>query len=140
MYSADGRQLSQGGTDGAITYKYYSLLVNGSDDINNISTTGAGELALVSTVKSDGTIITNYTAYDYWDEAKQRSLTVKGETAYKPATAWRPGASSFVYDVNGHLKSAIDAGADGKIGDALVDKDNVACSYISKAQGMIPDQ
>ncbi|WP_229445308.1 HNH/ENDO VII family nuclease [Massilia sp. Leaf139] len=137
VYSADGRQLSQSGTDGTVTYQYYSELVNGADSVTKVSASGAGELAIVTTTTKDGTVITNYTAYDYWDEAKQRSLTVKGETAYKPDTAWRPGVSSMAYDVNGHLKAATDAGADGKMGTAELDKDNVTFSYISNAQGLV---
>ena len=137
VYSADGRQLSQSGTDGQIAYQYYSQLVNGADSVTRVSASGAGELAIVTTTAKDGTVVTNYTAYEYWDEAKQRSLTVKGETAYKPDTAWRPGVSSLTYDFNGHLKSATDAGADGKMGTADLDKDNVTFSYISNAQGLV---
>ncbi|WP_229445345.1 DNA/RNA non-specific endonuclease [Massilia sp. Leaf139] len=137
VYSADGRQLSQSGSDGKVTYQYYNQLVNGNDSLFAVSEAGAGELAIVTTTAKDGTVTTSYTAYDYWDEAKQRSLTIKGETAYKPDTEWRPGMSSMAYDVNGHLKSATDAGADGKMGTAELDKDNVTFSYISNAQGLV---
>ncbi|WP_055936360.1 LysM peptidoglycan-binding domain-containing protein [Duganella sp. Root336D2] len=125
VYTADGRQKSQTGTDGTTTYYYYTQRVGNEDSLTGISSDGAGELAKVQTEKAGAATITNVTAYDYWDDAKQRSQTVSGETPYKPDTVWRPGVSSFKYDVNGHLVQAIDV-----VG-------NVTFNYISNGQGLV---
>lgn len=138
VYSAGGRQLSQAGTDGAVTYYYYNeRLDNGNDSGAGLSSSGVGELALVSTVKEDGTRISNTTTYEYWDDAKQSHQTIRGETPYRPETAWLKGESSLSYDQNGHLSSAVDAGPDGEMGTTKLDKDNVTFNYITNAQGLV---
>jgi len=126
VYTTDGRQKSQTGTDGTTTYYYYTVhFGNGEDSLVGISSDGAGELAKVQTVKEGAATITTVTAYDYWDEAKQRSLTVNGEAPYKTDTVWRPGVSSFAYDVNGHLTKAVDM-----VG-------GVTFNYITNGQGLV---
>jgi len=133
VYTADGRQKSQSGMDGTTTYYYYTQRVGNEDSLTGISSDGAGELAKVQTEKAGAATITNVTAYEYWDDAKQRSQTVSGEAPYKTDTVWRPGVSSFKYDLNGHLVKATDAGVDGKIDTA----DDVTFNYISNGQGLV---
>lgn len=45
----------------------------------------------------------------------------------------KPGYSYHTYDANGHLASAIDAGADGALGTA----DDRTFRYVSDAQGLV---
>ncbi|MEJ7805926.1 MAG: LysM peptidoglycan-binding domain-containing protein, partial [Telluria sp.] len=132
-YTNDGRQRSQSGTDGAITYNYYNArLASGADSLAGISSSGVGELAMVETV-NNGVTTRNYTAYDYWDDAKQKNQTLSGYVEHQLSTAWRPGVSKFEYDVNGHLSRAVDAGVDGAVGTT----DDVKFEYISNAQGLV---
>jgi len=46
-------------------------------------------------------------AYEWWDSAKQTSITV-GANSTDVTTPWAPGYSAFTYDVNGHIKTATD--------------------------------
>jgi len=46
---------------------------------------------------------TNY-SYEYWDQVKQSEIT----TTVSSVSNWKPGFSDMQYDVNGHLKLAID--------------------------------
>jgi len=56
-------------------------------------------------------MISNY-AYDWWDSAKQTSITLDPvSTGYDPKRPQPPGYSVFGYDVNGHLKTATDLNA-----------------------------
>ncbi|MDF3836846.1 carbohydrate-binding domain-containing protein [Cupriavidus basilensis] len=59
--------------------------------------------------ESKTTTLTEY-SYDYWDTAKQSRIMV---TASNPnAPGWKPGLSDFTYDVNGRLKTTVDANSD----------------------------
>ena len=134
VYTADGRQKSQTGTDGTTTYYYYnSRQANGNDNLADISSDGVGELAKVQTVKAGAATVTNVTSYEYWDDAKQRGQSVSGEAPYKTDTVWRPGVSWFEYDINGHLVKSVDAGVDGKMDTA----DDVSFRFITNGQGLI---
>lgn len=133
-YDADNRLLSQSGSDGDTSYTYYNAKnADGSDNNDSASSSGAGELARVQTSNS-GTTTTTWTAYQYWDSAKEMGKTITG---YNPQLRqnnglWKPGYSSLAYDVNGHLKSATDAGKDGTLGTA----DDIRLDYIDNAQGL----
>ena len=81
------------------------------------------------------TIVNTYYYYEYWDYAKQVSITNQG---YNPALEgnnrfWKPGYSELKYDVNGHLVGANDAGADSNRGSA----DDSSFRYVNDAQGLI---
>lgn len=53
-------------------------------------------------------MISNY-AYEWWDGAKQTSITLDpASTGYDPRRPQPPGYSVFGYDFNGHLKTASD--------------------------------
>jgi|GEM_PF-3010443 len=135
VYDAEGRQLSQTGTDGTTNYYYFNeRMTDGGDSMHGIAANGKGELAAVLTTKEGAASISNYTTYEYWDTAKQRGQTIRGETNYRPDTAWRPGVSFFTYDINGHLATAVDAGKDG-----LKDQggDDATFKYVSNAQGLV---
>jgi YD repeat-containing protein len=134
VYDADGRQVTQTGTEGTTTYSYYNeKMADGSDSMAGVSSTGKGELAVVVTTKEGAANIRNVTSYDYWDGARQRSQTTYGETPYRAQTGWRPGKSYLTYDVNGHLASALDVGKDEKIDT----EDDVTFTYVSNAQGLV---
>ncbi|MBI2308425.1 MAG: LysM peptidoglycan-binding domain-containing protein [Rhodocyclales bacterium] len=134
LYDADHRLISQSGTDGSTTFAYYNgKNADGSDNNDSISQSGAGELARIETTHS-GTTTTTWTAYSYWDTAREIGKTIRG---YNPQLKqnnglWKPGMSSLAYDVNGHLQSATDAGKDGQIGTA----DDIRLDYIDNAQGL----
>lgn len=134
-FDADNRQLSESGTNGTATYYYYGARnSDGSDNLDTIAKNGVGELAKVELL--NGTITTKtQTFYDYWDQAKQRDVTVEGidPRLTSAGIKWKPGLSSYSYDANGHLISAIDSGPDGTKGNA----DDITYTYISNAQGMI---
>ncbi|MDN6888161.1 LysM peptidoglycan-binding domain-containing protein, partial [Variovorax sp. CAN2819] len=56
-------------------------------------------------------MISNY-AYEWWDNAKQSSITLDpASTGYDPRRPQPPGYSAFGYDANGHLKTATDRNA-----------------------------
>ncbi|WP_418124639.1 LysM peptidoglycan-binding domain-containing protein [Variovorax sp. 160MFSha2.1] len=56
-------------------------------------------------------MISNY-AYEWWDGAKQSSITLDpASTGYDPRRPQPPGYSAFGYDANGHLKTATDRNA-----------------------------
>jgi YD repeat-containing protein len=126
-YDKDSRVLSQSGTDGTTTNTYY---VDATD--TTASQTGGG--ALARSVNVNGSTITSYYAYEYWDTAKEMAVTTQGwNAALKGNNAyWRPGYAYHTYDVNGHLAQAIDAGADGAVGNA----DDRTFRYINDAQGL----
>lgn len=134
-YDKDNRLLSESGTDSnsgtakaySNTYYYYSSRnADGSDNTSTISQAGYGELARLQGVNA-GVTVNTYTAYDYWDEAKQKAITAQ---AYDPALAgnnayWKPGYSEIKYDANGHVVSAED-----KVGGRTL-------KYITDSQGII---
>ncbi|WP_229804756.1 LysM peptidoglycan-binding domain-containing protein [Paludibacterium paludis] len=56
--------------------------------------------------RSGDSVTTSYYGYEWWDEAKQATITAQ---PYNPnAPGWQKGTSHLVYDVNGHLKEARD--------------------------------
>jgi YD repeat-containing protein len=111
-YDKDNRVNSESSyIDGSTSYTYAA---NG------------GELAQ-TTNTNGGTTVNTYYAYEYWDEAKQSAIT---NQAYNPAlkrnnAAWKPGYSELQYDVNGHLKGAVDRSG------------NRSFRYVNDAQGLI---
>jgi YD repeat-containing protein len=69
------------------------------------------------------TTIDTYYGYEWWDEAKQSTLT--SHPYNKDAPGWKPGISHHTYNVNGHLKNAID------------ETGNRTFRYVTNAQGLI---
>ncbi|HLY89154.1 MAG TPA: LysM peptidoglycan-binding domain-containing protein, partial [Acetobacteraceae bacterium] len=76
--------------------------------------TGADQGVIThSRQQQQGSSVVQDTVYGYqwWDEAKQASIQVKGTDPNNPNNyQWAPGASQLSYDVNGHLKSAVISG------------------------------
>lgn len=130
-YDKDHRLLSQSGTDGEITYRYYT---DATDNAASASGAGAGALAHTTHVK-DGTTVNTFHAYEYWDSAREKAQTSQ---AYNPALGdrnarWKPGYAKHEYDVNGNLARALDAGPDGVLGNG----DDRQLRYLTDAQGLI---
>lgn len=71
-----------------------------------------GTVAATQTYSSDAKDTTMRTsfAYEWWDNAKQSSITVqaKNKQVDEWKKVWQPGFSQFTYDVNGHSKLAYD--------------------------------
>ncbi|MCD4498302.1 LysM peptidoglycan-binding domain-containing protein [Chromobacterium vaccinii] len=105
-YDADGKLLDQVSGSKHITN---SLMADGTVDH--------------STEVDGGTTVNTYYSYEWWDEAKQSTLTAQPYN--KNAPGWKQGTSHYVYDVNGHLNEARDE--EGKRG----------FHYVSNAQGLI---
>jgi hypothetical protein len=61
--------------------------------------------------------------YQYWDEAKQQSVTAQPQNAN--ALGWAAGYSQTQYDANGHILSAMD------------NTGNRRFNYTTDAQGLI---
>ncbi|MGY8627963.1 LysM peptidoglycan-binding domain-containing protein [Chromobacterium violaceum] len=76
-----------------------------------------------TTQASQGTTTTTYYGYEWWDEAKQSTITAQPYN--KDAPGWQPGISHLTYDVNGHLKEAID------------EKGQRSLRYVNDAQGVV---
>ncbi|MCP1290406.1 LysM peptidoglycan-binding domain-containing protein [Chromobacterium sp. S0633] len=104
-YDADNKMLRQV-VDGKATK--YGLMADGT---------------LKSTQQEDTTTVTTYYEYEWWDEAKQSKITAQPYN--KDAPDWRPGISHLTYDVNGHLKEAID------------EQGQRSLRYINDAQGVV---
>jgi YD repeat-containing protein len=71
---------------------------------------GTIERSLQESSSSKGgapTTINTYYGYEWWDEAKQATLTSQPYNKDAPP-GWKPGISHHTYDVNGHLQAAID--------------------------------
>ncbi|OHX13374.1 hypothetical protein BI347_07510 [Chromobacterium sphagni] len=76
-----------------------------------------------TTQKSGDTTTTTYYGYEWWDEAKQSTITAQ---PYNPnAPGWKQGYSHLTYDVNGHLKEAID------------EQGQRSLRYVNNAQGLV---
>jgi YD repeat-containing protein len=84
-------------------------------DTGTGSYTGADQGVIThSRQQQQGSSVIQDTLYSYqwWDDAKQIGIQVKGTDPKNPNSyQWAPGASQFSYDVNGHLKTAIISGA-----------------------------
>ena len=80
-------------------------------------------------------IVNTYYYYEYWDYAKQVSITNEGyNLALKGNNRfWKLGYSELKYDVNGHLVGANDAGADGNRGTT----DDRQFRYVNDTKGLI---
>lgn len=79
---------------------------------------------LSSTASVDaGTTTNTWYSYEWWDSAKQSTITSQPQNAGAPG--WAAGISHLLYDANGHLKEARDEA--GKTG----------FRYLSNAQGLI---
>ncbi|MEO4031082.1 hypothetical protein ABH313_23880, partial [Chromobacterium vaccinii] len=75
------------------------------------------------TEQEDDTSVKTYYQYEWWDEAKQSTITAQPYN--KKAPGWQPGISHLTYDVNGHLKEAID------------EKGRRSLRYVNDAQGVV---
>ncbi|WP_249605546.1 LysM peptidoglycan-binding domain-containing protein, partial [Chromobacterium sp. IRSSSOUMB001] len=104
-YDADNKMLRQV-VDGKATK--YGLMADGT---------------LKFTQQEDDTTVTTYYEYEWWDEAKQSKITAHPYN--KDAPGWRPGISHLTYDVNGHLREAID------------EQGQRSLRYINDAQGVV---
>ncbi|POZ60785.1 LysM peptidoglycan-binding domain-containing protein, partial [Chromobacterium alticapitis] len=93
--------------DGATTD--YKLLADGTTD--------------VTTQVSQGTTVTTYYGYEWWDDAKQSTITAQPYNENAPG--WQPGISHLSYDVNGHLKEAVD------------ERGHRSLRYVNDAQGVV---
>ncbi|WP_229008412.1 LysM peptidoglycan-binding domain-containing protein [Methylophilus sp. Leaf408] len=126
-YDKDSRVIKETGKDGATNFTTnYTYYTDSSDTVSTAVTAGVGQLAKIVSVNGSTTVNTTY-QYQYWDEAKQLTIT---ENGYNPALgnsnqAWKPGYSDLKYDVNGHLKGAYDY------------FENRSFRYVSDAQGLI---
>ncbi|MCW7538237.1 LysM peptidoglycan-binding domain-containing protein [Aquabacterium sp. A7-Y] len=125
-YSLDHRIRWQEDNQGRTDYFYY---LDNKEDAAAATADGHGALArtLHKDKASKPTTTNTYYAYEYWDSAKQFAIT---NQAYNPSlkgnnAAWGKGFSNLEYDVNGHLKMAIDVQANRRF------------RYISDAQGLI---
>ncbi|MCD4487153.1 LysM peptidoglycan-binding domain-containing protein, partial [Chromobacterium vaccinii] len=105
-YDGDGK-IARQVVDGATTT--YDLMNDGT-----VKTT---------TQVSKGTTTTTYYGYEWWDDAKQSTITAQPYN--KDAPGWQPGISHLTYDVNGHLKEAID------------EKGQRSLRYVNDAQGVV---
>ncbi|MCW7537965.1 LysM peptidoglycan-binding domain-containing protein [Aquabacterium sp. A7-Y] len=137
-FTDDHRVKYQSDTQGTTRYFYYGDNTDTTDSTSNIdnagavsraSADGAGELARTEHVGSGDkpTTVNTYYAYEYWDEAKQFAIT---NQAYNPTlkgrnSAWGKGYASIEYDVNGHVKAAIDVQQDRRF------------KHVTDAQGLI---
>ncbi|WP_220272938.1 LysM peptidoglycan-binding domain-containing protein [Aquitalea aquatica] len=120
-YQADGVSVS---SNSVSTYDADSKLIK--QVVGSATTTynllADGTLNYSSQVDS-GTTVTSYYGYEWWDEAKQSTVTANPYNANAPG--WKSGTSHYTYDINGHLKAAIDEVGSRRFG------------YISNAQGLI---
>ncbi|MEN2424435.1 LysM peptidoglycan-binding domain-containing protein [Chromobacterium vaccinii] len=105
-YDGDGK-IARQVVDGATTT--YDLMNDGT-----VKTT---------TQVSKGTTTTTYYGYEWWDDAKQSTITAQPYN--KDAPGWRKGISHLTYDVNGHLKEAID------------EEGRRSLRYVNDAQGVV---
>ncbi|OQS31727.1 LysM peptidoglycan-binding domain-containing protein, partial [Chromobacterium haemolyticum] len=105
-YDADHKLLSQT-RDGATTT--YTLMADGT---------------VASSVQTDsGTTTSSYYGYEWWDEAKQSTITAQPYN--KDAPGWQQGYSHLSYNVNGHLAEARD-----EVGQRSL-------RYVNNAQGLV---
>ncbi|MBK4734904.1 phospholipase effector Tle1 domain-containing protein [Noviherbaspirillum pedocola] len=79
---------------------------------------------LEHTSAADGpTTTTTYYGYEWWDSAKQSTITAQPYNANAPG--WKSGTSHLLYDANGHLREARDEVA------------RTSFYYVTNAQGLI---
>jgi YD repeat-containing protein len=76
-----------------------------------------------ATATDAGTTTTTWYGYEWWDSAKQSTITAQPYNANAPG--WKAGTSHLLYDVNGHLKEARD-----EVGQA-------GFRYTTNAEGLI---
>ncbi|MET3496938.1 Ig-like domain repeat protein [Variovorax boronicumulans] len=98
---------SKGGIKGSLATTTYGLMKDGT-----LSTTSAVTNKYDPTpgLPNNGvsiTVLNTAYAYEWWDSAKQSSITVDPKST-DVKTPWAPGYSAFTYDVNGHVKTATD--------------------------------
>ena len=74
-------------------------------------------------VLEDDTTVTTYYGYEWWDDAKQSTITSQPYNSNAPG--WRSGFSHMTYDVNGHLEQAIDEAGHRTL------------RYVNDAQGVV---
>jgi hypothetical protein len=100
VWDADGRETSEYETIGKRGLAF-TLFNEGTVQSTKSFTRDTAN----SANKYDNAVTTTY-SYERWDDARQSNITVSGVGASAGATG--NGYSTFKYDVNGHLKSAID--------------------------------
>ncbi|WP_158253798.1 LysM peptidoglycan-binding domain-containing protein [Chromobacterium alticapitis] len=83
---------------------------------------------LQSTQQDGETTLATSFDYEWWDEAKQSTITTQATNANAPG--WKPGVSHLSYDANGHLKEVIDDKDDPVNGHRHL-------RYITDAQGVV---
>ncbi|WP_217806154.1 LysM peptidoglycan-binding domain-containing protein [Chromobacterium violaceum] len=106
VYDADSKLTSQQ-ADGSTTT--FNLMADGTLDN--------------TAQRSGDTTTTTYYGYEWWDEAKQSTITAQ---PYNPnAPGWKQGYSHLTYDLNGHLKEAID------------EQGQRSLRYVNNAQGLV---
>jgi YD repeat-containing protein len=76
--------------------------------------TGVDQGVLTHSRRQDqgsSTVINTVYSYQWWDEAKQIGIQIKGDNPANPNSyRWADGASQLSYDFNGHLKAAVVTG------------------------------
>ncbi|MEN2428929.1 LysM peptidoglycan-binding domain-containing protein, partial [Chromobacterium vaccinii] len=120
-WDGDGGQKSKTATEYDRDNKVLSQV---QDDKSRTTFKMYNDGTLEHTEQKDGdTTTTTYYTYEWWDEAKQSTITAK---PYNPnAPGWKDGTSHLRYDANGHLAEAIDEVA------------NRSLRYVSNAQGLV---
>jgi YD repeat-containing protein len=105
--------------DGDNLVRRETTLSGGSTDYTRMAD---GTLSATTSVDS-GTTTNTWYSYEWWDSAKQSTITSQPQNASAPG--WAAGISHLLYDTNGHLKEARDeAGQTG-------------FRYVTNAQGLI---
>jgi large repetitive protein len=116
-YDADNRVTDQVETERQSSGSYITTNTHNDyrADIGGEIYTGADQGVIThSRQQQQGSSVVSNTVYGYqwWDDAKQITIQVKGTDPSNPnAYNWAPGASELTYDVNGHLSSTVISGA-----------------------------
>jgi YD repeat-containing protein len=83
-------------------------------DVGGEVYTGADQGVLTHSRRQDqgsSTVVNTVFSYQWWDEAKQIGIQIKGDNPANPNSyRWADGASQLSYDFNGHLKAAVVTG------------------------------
>lgn len=96
------------------TYDFDGLVLTERDNLEGLTTrnTYSSDGILMSAVTTsddpNGSNFTTTYKYEWWDGPKQKSVTTQGTNPNAPG--WKPGTSTYNYDVNGNLKAVLDDG------------------------------
>ncbi|NHR08791.1 LysM peptidoglycan-binding domain-containing protein [Chromobacterium haemolyticum] len=101
----------------------HKLLQQTRDSATTTYTLMADGTVASSAQSSSGTTTTSYYGYEWWDEAKQSTITAQPYN--KDAPGWEKGYSHLRYNVNGHLAEARD-----EVGQRSL-------RYVNNAQGLV---